>query len=210
PLILIIIVSFVIQLHIILSNDVIWLMTATARLLSGGSYVQDFFETNPPLILYLYTPAYLLKQYLAIPEEYAVYILTFSIGIISLALSKPSIRKIFHGDTVSESILVLSLVVIYFMLPSYAFAEREHLMIMLVMPYVISLAVDYYSEKKTVRIFIGVCAGLGFCLKPYFIFAPVIFELYLFLKYRKFSLLIRAESIAVILVFLYICFRYIF
>lgn len=44
---------------------------------------------------------------------------------------------------------MISLLIIYFILPMYSFAEREHLMIMLVMPYILlSAAHDQICIKN--------------------------------------------------------------
>lgn len=79
-IVLLLIFSVLIQSHIILNEDVLWLVTATQRLLAGGSYVNNFFETNPPLILYLYTPAVLLVKYIHVTIGVAIYSLTFLLG----------------------------------------------------------------------------------------------------------------------------------
>ncbi|OAJ34592.1 hypothetical protein [Piscirickettsia salmonis] len=195
-ILLLLIISVLIQAHIILNEDVLWLATATQRLLAGGSYANNFFETNPPLILYLYTPAVLLAKYTHITIGVAIYSLTFFIGIMSLLLSYLVIKIIFIENKLIVNLLITSLLIIYFVLPMYSFAEREHLMLMLVMPYILlSAAHDQVCVKKSVRAFIGISAALGFCIKPYFIFTPLFIETLFLIKYRNRKLLFRYELI---------------
>ncbi|ALA23586.1 hypothetical protein AVI51_10090 [Piscirickettsia salmonis] len=192
---LLLIVSVLMQSHIILNEDMLWLVTATQRLLAGGSYVNNFFETNPPLILYLYTPAVLLVKYIHVTIGVAIYSLTFFIGIVSLLLSYLILEK-FINDKLTVNLLMISLLIIYFILPMYSFAEREHLMIMLVMPYILlSAAHDQVCVKKLVRAFIGISAALGFCIKPYFVFTPLFIEILFLIKYRNIKILFRYELV---------------
>src|SRR3990167_10746289 len=58
--------AWMIQAHLLLNWDVSWLMLETGRLLRGGKYVTDFFEINPPLILYLYIPPVILNKIFSI------------------------------------------------------------------------------------------------------------------------------------------------
>ncbi len=53
------------QSALFLNYDVSWLMHASERLLAGGTYSRDFFETNPPLILYLYLPPVIFSKIFA-------------------------------------------------------------------------------------------------------------------------------------------------
>jgi hypothetical protein len=65
-----------VQNDAIFSWDVSWLLEVTKRWLNGGTYGKDFFENNPPLILYLYAPAVLgaklfhSKQFLKKKQHY--------------------------------------------------------------------------------------------------------------------------------------------
>src|SRR5688500_14785421 len=74
------------QNAMIFSWDVSWLAEASRRLLAGGNYTNDFFENNPPLILYLYAPAVLLSQWLDIHIITAMRMYMYVIASLSLYL----------------------------------------------------------------------------------------------------------------------------
>src|SRR5580693_6445502 len=78
--------SWEIQNHLILNSDVSCLTYAASKLLLGGTYSNDFFEINPPLIIYLYTPVVLLKQMMSINTFSALQIYVATISFISLFL----------------------------------------------------------------------------------------------------------------------------
>ena len=57
-----VLLAICIQLTIFLNFDVTYLTHAAKLLLEGGTYTHGFFETNPPLILFLYMPPLFLSE----------------------------------------------------------------------------------------------------------------------------------------------------
>src|SRR6185437_2828635 len=59
---LLFILAYIVQSLGALNSDVASLLYDTKLLLMGGTYVKDFFETNPPMVLYLYAPVILIEK----------------------------------------------------------------------------------------------------------------------------------------------------
>jgi hypothetical protein len=55
-------IAYLLQAHMLLSSDVAALMDEGQRMWAGGKYVSDFFETNPPMAMYLYFPVLLFVK----------------------------------------------------------------------------------------------------------------------------------------------------
>src|SRR5690606_1824158 len=74
-------------------------------------------------------------------------------------------------------LLLLFLLVVY---PNAMFAQREHIMLVLTMPYLLVASGRADGEDLTTRLKIvtGVMAGFGFAMKPYFLAIPLFVELY--------------------------------
>src|SRR5437868_7239703 len=74
--------GWTIQTHLFLNWDVSYLLHETEILFQGGTYANDLFEINPPLILYLYAPATFMSQWtgLNITFVFRIYILILTIG----------------------------------------------------------------------------------------------------------------------------------
>src|ERR1700691_6006992 len=72
-----------IQASLLLNTDVSWLSLAAKRLIFGGNYASHFFETNPPLIIYLYTPLYFLQHFFHASAMLALRIYIFLIATLS-------------------------------------------------------------------------------------------------------------------------------
>jgi hypothetical protein len=195
--------AIVIQTNFYLVGDNSWLLHVTNSLLHGGRYYQDFFETNPPMILYLYTPAVLLVKFshLSLATGFRIYI--FLLTIISLIACNSLLKKIFApADDRLRRVALVTIAFALWLLVATELGEREHVMIILVLPYLLSAVLRAQSrgDRLVARVGIGLAAGLGLALKPYFLLAPLLIEIYLLCKTRKLFFFWRAENIAVALV----------
>lgn len=173
--------SWQMQSALAINWDVSWLMEASKRLWQGGSYTHDFFENNPPLILYLYLPTVWMTNILSITPIHALQIEVYLLAVVSLCLCTRLITRLFdHQDNVLQTVLVITLALIYVIFPVYEFGQREHLVLLLGTPYV--LLMSCRAEQRAITPVIAGCVGLmaalGFYLKPVFLFAPFLIECY--------------------------------
>jgi len=131
-----------VQWHIFLNWDVSLLMHTADRLLQGGQYGIDFFDTDPPLILYLYAIPVLWAKWFSLPFNITNFLYTFIISIISLLLCHYSLRRIeiSHPTMYSRSILLPAIAFAFLFPPAMDFAQREHLTVMLTLPYLLLIA----------------------------------------------------------------------
>ena len=207
-LLLVFLVAWFLQDYFILNSDVSWLIHASTRLLSGGSYTDSFFETNPPFILYLYSPIVLFKKLYLISNSIAIKAYVFLLSSISLYLCFISLKKIYKNNNLLLSTFLITLCVIYLILPMNEFGQREHLLIIFTFPYFLLMATQLDVSTKTITItknqimLIGLMAGLGFTIKPYFYIAFLSVELYYLFRIRKLTCNIRSETTIIFLVLL--------
>jgi len=195
------ILAWQLQSQLVLNYDVSWLMHAARRLLAGGTYSQDFFETNPPLILYLYLPPVILSKVLAADPILIFHEYIFLLASLSLVLSSILLRKIFtQNSALLANAFLLMLALVYLVLPCYDFGQRDHLLVLLAMPYL--FLVVCRLQGKTIRPFyafsLGVLAGLGFAIKPHFLITPVLVELYYIFYKRNNWAWLRPEIVTIL------------
>lgn len=152
-----------------LNWDVSWLLEASRRLLSGGSYSQNFMETNPPLILFLYAiPIYLTSWMGNLVSNFLIFI--YIISFLSLGLSYFLLKRLMATDDSNLILFFGGLVFCELVLPSYEFGQREHLMLLLIMPYVLLISsVNTLQFPLYFRFAVGLMAGIGFSIKPHFL-----------------------------------------
>lgn len=199
-LILIYLLSWMIQSTILLNWDVSWLMHETRRLLAGGTYIHDFPDMNPPMIMYLYIPPVLINHFFSIKIATAFRLYVFFLTTLSLALCMQFIRDIFSAhDKKLKNIFILSISFIFLILPLYEFGQREHILILLTMPYFLMVTTRLEDKKvpASIAILVGILAGLGFSIKPYFLVAFVLIELYYMIQTKNLFAWIRPETVII-------------
>jgi len=207
--------SWMMQSHLLICRDVSWGLHETKLLLSGGTYGKDFYEPSPPMFLYLYSPPVVLARLFSVnvflPFKIYLFILSFSSLCICYALA----QKIFlPQDTTLAGLFLLTLAAIFLLLPlPLDFGQREHLLVILSMPYFLLATIRL--ENKTIpylwALMIGLIAGIGFAIKPFFLIPFALIELYIIFYTRNLWAWIRIETLTIILLLAcYLLFIYFF
>lgn len=189
--------AFWLQNHLMFNSDVSYLLYVTKLLFSGKTYVTDFFETNPPMIFYLYSPVVAFSKNFHLNLSLTLFFYIAILSCISISIIFYFLKKI---QTPSFVLYGLLSVLFFLMLcfPTTQFGQREHLFFILTLPYFFAASVQ--SKNGFLSVWIGLLAGLGFALKPYFLLPLVFVESYFILKSRSFLGWVRIESFVVLCV----------
>ena len=186
-----------IQSSLWINRDVSWDMIITERFLSGGKYIQDFFEVSPPAIFYLYALPVALAKFMSLSSILIFRLYVFFLASLSMGASYVLLKKIFlDKDRYLVNVLLITVGIIFLILPLEEFGQRDHLLIILTMPYFLTVAYRLQGGQMnpSYAIAIGLFAGLGFAIKPFFLITPFLIELYyIFCKRNSFAF-IRWET----------------
>jgi hypothetical protein len=199
---LIILVLYVVaglfQQQMVFNWDVSWLMHVTHNLLAGGSYTNDFFELNPPLIIYLYAPAVWVNTIFSLPPMVGLQIYIFMLATASLYYCYVLSPKIFQ-ENFTEQLFLIAATFIFLILPVYDFGQREHLFIIFSLPYflLVGARLNDVSFNVYFAAGIGLFASAGFALKPYFLIAPLLVEIYYLALRRQLFCNVRPETVMI-------------
>lgn len=200
-LLIFIVLAYFMTTSVYVNGDVAYLIHAANQLLAGETYGKEIFETNPPLILYLYMPICLLARYtgfnqISIMPFYILLLITLSSSCCFVLLRKIIAKQ----DNMLLSILSIVLLYTLYLSPIIEWGQREHILLILMLPYL--FAAVLVIENKPLSTFSRVCitifAGLGFALKPFFLITPFLVEMYFFLKTRR----IRMEALILSCIFI--------
>lgn len=186
-----------IQSQLLLSGDVSYLMQAAEQLSLKERYATHIFETNPPLILYLYMPAVWLIKHVSWTPVFALRSYVLILSLLSAAQSYVFLKKLINPEEKQVFYAVfITLLFAFFILPLDSFGQREHLLMILIMPYLLLQALNLENKyvAKTVRVLVGFVAALGFALKPFFLIPWMLIELGVIIKRRSLRALFRIES----------------
>lgn len=183
-------------------HDQMWTLYAAQQMLRGTTlYGPHLFESNPPLILWmllvpdsvariLHLPLSLVFKLFVAATEAAVALVCFS--LLRRLPSAPRPARLWT--------LAFAFVCIFGAMPARDFGQRDHLLALLFLPYILAAAVDADDHAAAPallsRIAIGIVAGLGISLKPHHLLAPIAIELVQLLKHRSPRRLLRPETLA--------------
>ncbi|MEK6730785.1 MAG: hypothetical protein AABY34_01185 [Pseudomonadota bacterium] len=192
--------SLYLQLQTIKNADAIWLLQATQQLLQGKHYYTDFIETNPPMILYLYMPAQFMAKIFSM-DVYTAFRL-YLYGLIALSLFGCSMilkQIIPKTDTLTHGLFMVMLAFVLMTLSAYSFSEREQFAVIFTLPYFlwVALRLTHNTPTRSASFIVGLFAGLGFALKPYFLPPLILTELYFILKQKNLLSWMRIETLTI-------------
>lgn len=177
------------------SPDVDWLLYAAHRVIDGARLYVDLVEVNPPLVMWLNLPVVLVARALGVAD-----ILVFRAALCVLILGSVALAA---AVARRRDWLVPLLLFAELPFAGADFGEREHLMFVLVVPYVFIVALRVRGEApgRVLATTAGLAAGLGVALKPYFLPLPLLLEGYLAWRGRR-RVWRRPEGLAAIAVLL--------
>ena len=178
-----------------------------ARILAAGGlpYV-DFVDINPPLAIYLHSPAVWLSEITGLPLNNSFLLLilvaTFASGATTYRLLTAAVPA-----SAGRAALVAAApaLLLLYLVPNTDLGQRSHLFALALLPYLTLRtlrATDSLPRLNPLTsTLIGVAMGITLCLKPAHyaaMLAPA--ELYLLFTFRRYTTIFTAETITVIFV----------
>ncbi|WP_035350359.1 hypothetical protein [Edaphobacter aggregans] len=171
------------------------------RFLGGDEiYGPRLSETNPPVIIWFSAVPLLLAQGLHLAPG-AVFRVIVAAMVLVATLWCTSIvyrtRSSAITNAFSLGLLGCFTVMVLFAVGGYDFGQREHLVVILLLPYLLaSTAPDPSRLLLWERCVIGTCAGLAVWLKPHFILVVLAFEFLRAIQTRSFRRILSPQIIS--------------
>jgi len=187
-----------------INHDASWYLYAAGTILDGAKIYRDLIDLSPPTIFWLsIAPAWLARILNCSSVPLFISFFLF-IVVLSLILSTQIFKKILlHLPRSSQYcfLLVLVFILLPYEMPWNCFGQREHLMLVLVMPYVFASAARLMGYPLQIKLAatLGLLAGIGFTFKPHFLFTYFCIETYLLIAHRSYKFWKRPESLAIFL-----------
>ena len=180
-------------------SDTGFLLDEAARVLSGERLYAHLVDVNTPLVVAINMAAVLCARILGISE-----ILAYRLGCIAavfagLALAAWLLRRLLPDEIVLRRWIVLLLVFVLFNLPGQDFGEREHLALLLALPYLLLAAARAMGREipTSLAVVIGLLAAAGLSIKPHFVLLWLAIEAYLRLTRRVAAWAVTPETGAI-------------
>lgn len=168
-----------------LNHDVAAILDVSGRWVAGEKLYVEVIDENLPLAFVLHALPVLAAKWLpgGVPFWFTACVVT---GIFASFLAcRRLVRLVPSADhALTEALLPPVLLFLFTVLPNEHFGQREHLMFVACAPYLIaSMArTEGVSPSRLSGIAIGLVAGIGLAVKPYYLAVPAAVEVYLLFR----------------------------
>lgn len=179
-------------------------------ILKGLVPYRDFFDFNPPLIMYLNVVPVVVAQLMRWPVPLGLSICVLTLHLLMLVFSGWLVFK--NGRILKPTLFLPVLFVFaYFNIILVAdFGQREHLFMLVFVPYFILRGLRHFggSPGKIPATIIGLLTGLMMSMKPQYAFLVAAAETGFLVESRNWKIFLKPEIIALFIPpFIYlICF----
>ncbi len=151
---------------------------------AGGLPYVDMFDVNPPLIWYLDVLPAVISSLCNVPVTLSFNLFMWLLMVLSSALcAYIALTKLESGSSLLTNLgLIFGLLYFNFFL-TFDFGQREQIFVLLYFPFLFLRYARYSGAVigKSEAVFIGLLAGVGICLKHYFLINAICVELFLLL-----------------------------
>jgi len=186
------------QSSVHLNHDVSYFVHFDRWLLQGRRLGSDLFDGNLPMVWMLFMPSAALVEWNVLDEPSAVRMVFWTYFLISTALLVTVLSRVEDRDRASSVGWLAAFVLIATLGPGFSFGQREHACVMFAMPYLASAVLRLQGgpvPRNSILVLVGLLAGVGFALKPYFLAVPALVELLLLVRLGWRSIPVRTESL---------------
>jgi hypothetical protein len=161
-----------------MKDDVAWLLWVARQWLAGKALYIDVVEINPPLIIWLSALPVMVADMLGVSAK-VVALPLIAAGALGSAWSS---ARLLHGVApvfARRSAVFSAIAVVLLVMPGVEFGQREHLLIIAVLPNLCLLVRMLEGQPVGLGSVLGtgIVAGLGCALKPRYLLGLAVVEL---------------------------------
>ena len=191
--------SLTVYFHSMINSDVSWLLYAAERMQQGDVPYVDFYETNPPLILWLH---WLPVKMAALLGVSTVPVFICAVAVLAAASLTLTLQAVYEHELFSAprrgNIIIAALAAMLFGCSALVYGQREYLLTLFILPYVIHTSSSRPQATSKRELLIAAMAAIGFCIKPFFALIWVAGELCRAVFTRNMGSLLRPANLVIV------------
>ncbi len=200
-------------LNVHMDIDIAWLMQCLERFLHGGTYTQDFYETNPPLSFLIYLPAYPLHKFMGLSAHLSVFLCSALYSIISVYFAYKLLLQAKYGwDIIIPTIA--GFLIVHAWTVGISYGLKDHLIFVFLFPFCILQTLLTYGKdvKSTNGIIVALIGSIALAIKPYYVLIPAVFLAHRLYKNKSLKSVLSAPDfyIPIISAITYLSFIYVY
>jgi hypothetical protein len=166
-----------------LNHDVAAVLNFSERWLAGEHLYSDLIDVNPPLIYVLNLIPAALARLTPLSAVASLHLCLLLFGAVCWRLAYVARDRAAEGAIERR---ILDVLPAFFLLAAgYDFGQREHLMAVAALPYLLGASRRATGAVPRGRNTSAVIAAIGFALKPHFMGIPVLVELAVLLSRKR-------------------------
>ena len=161
-----------------MKDDVAWLLWVARQWLAGKALYVEVVEINPPLIIWLSAIPVQIANLLGVSAK-VVALPMIAAGALASSWSCARLLQGLSPAFAQRMPVFAAIAVVQLVMPGVEFGQREHLLVIAVLPHLCVLVRVMQGQPVTLRdtIGTGILAGLGCALKPRYLLGLVVVEL---------------------------------
>lgn len=163
-----------------LNHDSAAVLTWAQRMVAGERLYVDLIDVNPPMIFWLNLPPAALEAMTGLPAAPLLILWYAALGVLGLALALPGLPRLLPAG--ERFGLLAAAVGALLILPAHSFSQREHLLLILALPYLLHALGRAQGRFDWRMMATAALFAIGVCLKPHFLLLPASIETYLLLR----------------------------
>jgi hypothetical protein len=181
-----------------LNHDTSWYLVATRKWMNGAELYRDIIEVNPPLAFYLTRPGLWIADLVGVGARTGMLLFLSGLICLSLFIVQSLLAEVAITPAQRRGMLAAAAAGLL-ILPLGVFAQREHIMTVLALPYLIGKMLRPMGLRTSTARDVGlaVFAVAGLCLKPHFLALPLFLTLLEMRRSRSMRPLIAADNLAI-------------
>ena len=165
-----------------MNHDAAVVLDITHRWFSGARLYYDIIDINTPFVFLVYGIPDLLSRVSGINAVHWLTVCLIGGVMLSYAVSRRILLLMpVTRQPLTSTLLPAAILFVLAVFPNDMFGQREHIMLIATVPYILLSAVraNNMHTKPGTTIAITIVAGIGFAMKPHFLAMPFLIELYL-------------------------------
>ncbi len=184
------------------NHDVFWLFTGYKRLMAGETMLQSFYETNPPLSVFIYTPAFWLADHAWLSLPRAIILYTTTLLALALTATVYAVRYISTLSRHQVLLICAGMLVCGTLMAGSNYGQRDHYLALAAVPVVLLLLGRTLAPRRMNITDIAILAigTLFLLLKPYYGLLPAFLMLHRAVSQRRFAALWDGDFVIMALV----------
>ena len=190
--------------YVPLNPDIAWQVYIAVALTRGAQLGRDLIEVNPPLAAWLDVPVVQLGALLGLSPAFGHQLAMVLLGLWSVTLVTLAGRLVAALQRSTALVgFSLACAIPLALHGGLEVGQREQMAILLALPYFILLAARLEGAQVSARLalMVGISAGLGFALKPFFVLPLALGELLMLVERRSLRAPFRIEMVGMATVF---------